>query len=129
MNFFSDLIRSLFHQHHRRPYTEFVSHRYNGDPEATSRGCFLATVRKNSRSSPSWRIADQDAWMSLLLSRSSPVRVIDPDQFSPRWSARWEPNPKKPASWRMFLSSRQSPMRAKSWLAVSSRCREALSDT
>ena len=46
--------------------------------EATSRGCLRQTERKNSLSSPSCRIADQDAWMSLLLSRSSPVRVIDP---------------------------------------------------
>ena len=32
LNFFSDLVRSLFHQHHRRPHTEFVSHRHNRDP-------------------------------------------------------------------------------------------------
>ena len=32
LNFLSDLVRSLFHQHHRRPHTEFVSHRHNRDP-------------------------------------------------------------------------------------------------
>ncbi len=30
LNFLSDLVRSLFHQHHRGSHTEFVSHRYNG---------------------------------------------------------------------------------------------------
>src|SRR5262249_42776590 len=46
----------------------------------TPRGWRRQTERKNSRSSPSWRIADQGAWMSLLLSRPSPVWVI-----APRW--------------------------------------------
>src|SRR5882672_12268215 len=32
LNFLSDLVGSLFHQDHRRPHTEFVSHRYNSDP-------------------------------------------------------------------------------------------------
>src|SRR4029450_3981045 len=32
LNFLSALVRSLFHQHHRRPHTEFVSHRHNRDP-------------------------------------------------------------------------------------------------
>ena len=73
LNFLSDLVRSLFHQHHRRPHTEFVSHRYNRDPRTEMTGCFLATVRKNSLSSPSWRIADQEAWISLLRNRPSPV--------------------------------------------------------
>ena len=42
------------------------------------RGWGQATERKNSLSSPSWRIADHAAWMSLLLSRPSPVWVIAP---------------------------------------------------
>jgi hypothetical protein len=45
---------------------------------AMSRGCLLATERKNSLSSPSCRIADHEAWISLLLSRGSSVWVIDP---------------------------------------------------
>jgi hypothetical protein len=32
LNFPSHLVRSLFHQHHRGPHTEFVSHRYNRNP-------------------------------------------------------------------------------------------------
>src|SRR4029450_923620 len=32
MNFFSHLIRSLFHQDHRNPDTEFSRHRHNGHP-------------------------------------------------------------------------------------------------
>ena len=39
MNFFSDLIRSLFHQHHSNPYTELAGYRHNGDS-----GCNLARV-------------------------------------------------------------------------------------
>src|SRR5919201_4201538 len=31
MNFFSDYIGSLFHQHHRNPDTKFSRHRYNGN--------------------------------------------------------------------------------------------------
>src|SRR5262245_56841609 len=46
----------------------------------TPRGWRRQTERKNSRSSPSWRIADQEVWMSLLLSRPSPLWVI-----APRW--------------------------------------------
>src|SRR5215208_1766067 len=38
LNFFSDLVRSLFHQHHRRPHTEFVSHRDNSDPRSELTG-------------------------------------------------------------------------------------------
>ncbi len=42
------------------------------------RGCLWQTERKKSLSSPSFRIADQEAWIILLLSRLSPVWVIDP---------------------------------------------------
>src|SRR5215216_133015 len=38
LNFFSDLVRSLFHQHHRRPHTKFVSHRDNSDPRSELTG-------------------------------------------------------------------------------------------
>src|SRR6266545_501334 len=31
LNFFSHLVRSLFHQHHRGPHTEFMGHRHNGN--------------------------------------------------------------------------------------------------
>ena len=31
MNFFSQLIRSLFHQHHRNPHTQLTRYRHNGD--------------------------------------------------------------------------------------------------
>ena len=41
LNFFSDLVRSLLHQHHRRPHTEFVSHRDNGDPRSAMTGMFF----------------------------------------------------------------------------------------
>jgi len=41
LNFLSDLVRSLFHQHHRRPHTEFVSHRHNGDPRTEVPGMFF----------------------------------------------------------------------------------------
>src|SRR6266576_3081545 len=30
LNFFSHLVRSLFHQHYRRPHTQFMGHRHNG---------------------------------------------------------------------------------------------------
>ena len=85
---------------------------------ARSGGCVWHTARKKCRSSASWRIAAQAAWMSLARKRSSPERVIDP---------RWVPSPversvgttpKNAASWRIFWSSRQSPMRARSWLAT-----------
>ena len=32
LNFFSDLVRSLFHQHHRGPHTQFMGHRHDGNP-------------------------------------------------------------------------------------------------
>src|SRR5258705_12353135 len=32
-NFFSDLVRSLFHQHHRGPHTQFMGHRHDGVDE------------------------------------------------------------------------------------------------
>jgi ABC transporter substrate binding protein len=41
LNFLSDLVRSLFHQHHRRPHTEFVSHRYNSDSRTEMTGMFF----------------------------------------------------------------------------------------
>src|SRR4029077_4636058 len=41
LNFLSDLVRSLFHQHHRRPHTEFVSHRYTSDPRTEMTGMFF----------------------------------------------------------------------------------------
>ena len=94
MNFFSHLIRSLFHQDHRNPYTQLTRDRYNGDSRSDLARVLAANRAEKLLSSPSCRIADQDAWMSLLLSRSSPVRVIDPRSTSPRWSARWAPIPK-----------------------------------
>src|SRR4051812_35585269 len=38
LNFLSDLVRSLFHQDHRRPHTEFVSHRDNSDSRSELTG-------------------------------------------------------------------------------------------
>src|SRR5258707_1890135 len=32
LNFFSHLVRSLFHQHHRVPHTQFMGHRHDGHP-------------------------------------------------------------------------------------------------
>src|SRR6266540_2092166 len=32
LNFFSHLVRSLFHQHHRGPNTKFMGHGHNGNP-------------------------------------------------------------------------------------------------
>jgi hypothetical protein len=82
--------------------------------EATVRGWVLATERKNSLSSPSLRIADHAAWMSLLLSRPSPVCVIEPRSVLSPVECSVGTKPRNPASWRTFLSSRQSPIRARS---------------
>src|SRR5580765_530293 len=41
LNFLSDVVRSLFHQHHRGPHTEFVSHRDNGNPSSAMTGMFF----------------------------------------------------------------------------------------
>src|SRR5437870_5736455 len=78
MNFFSQLIGSLFHQHYRNPHTQLTCDRHNSDSGSDLARVFSANPRKKSLSSSSCRIADHDAWMSLLLSRPSPVRVIDP---------------------------------------------------
>src|SRR6266571_5381535 len=32
LNFFSHLVRSLFHQHHRGPHAQFMGHRHDGHP-------------------------------------------------------------------------------------------------
>src|SRR4029453_8825872 len=82
------------------------------------RGCLWQIKRKNSLSSASFRIADQDAWTSLLLKRSSPVRVIDPRSVLSPVECSVGTKPRNPASWRTFLSWRQSPIRARSWLAT-----------
>ena len=79
---------------------------------------FWQTERKNSLSSSSCRIADQEPWMSLLLSRPSPVWVIDPRSVRSPVEFSVGTTPRNPASWRTFLISRQSPMRATSWLAT-----------
>src|SRR3990170_2543051 len=41
LNFLSDLVRSLLHQHHRGPHTEFVSHRHDSDPSSAMTGMFF----------------------------------------------------------------------------------------
>ena len=46
LNFFSHLVRSLFHQHHRGPHTEFVSHRHNGDPRSDRPRMFFRHTAK-----------------------------------------------------------------------------------
>src|SRR5262245_47536495 len=46
LNFLSDLVRSLFHQHHRRPHTEFVSHRHNSDPRTEMSWMFFGHAAK-----------------------------------------------------------------------------------
>src|SRR5262249_4046670 len=103
MNLLSHHVRSLLHQNHRNPRAQLTRHRHNGPPRAhTPRGWRRQTERKNSRSSPSWRIADEEAWMSLLLSRPSPLWVI-----APRWvfspvERSLGTSPKNPASWRTF---------------------------
>ena len=38
LNFLSDFVRSLLHQHHRRPHTQFVSHCDNRDPRSAMTG-------------------------------------------------------------------------------------------
>ena len=73
LNFLSYLIGSLFHQDYRDAHTEFSRHRYNGHPRSHMARMVRHTERKKSLSSPSWRIADQEAWMSLLRSHPSPV--------------------------------------------------------
>src|SRR5882672_3319593 len=42
MNFFSHLIRSLFHQHHSNPYTQLAGYRYNGDSRSNLARVFAA---------------------------------------------------------------------------------------
>src|SRR5213594_3555958 len=42
MNFFSHLIRSLFHQHHSNPYTQLTGYRYNGDSRSNLARVFAA---------------------------------------------------------------------------------------
>src|SRR5262249_18119847 len=46
LNFLSDLVRFFFHQHHRRPHTEFVSHRHNSDPRTEMSWMFFGHAAK-----------------------------------------------------------------------------------
>ena len=98
MNLFSYLIGSLFHQHTEILTVSLRATATMATLEATSRGCLRQTERKNSLSSLSCRIADQEAWMSLLLSRSSPVRVIDPRSTLSPVECSVGTKPKNPAS-------------------------------
>jgi hypothetical protein len=119
MNFLSHHIGPLFHQHRSNPSAELARHRHDGDPRTHMPRVPAANRAVKIRSSPSWRIADQAPWMSLLRNRLWPVRVIEPRSvFSPLESSQWEPLPKTLRAWRTFLSSRQSPIRARSWLAT-----------
>src|SRR5438093_2330055 len=114
MNFFSHHIRSLLHQDHGNPDTELSRHRHNGHPGSFTARMSVANQAENSLSSASFRIADQEAWIILLLKRSSPVRVIEPRSVLSPVECSVGTKPRNPPSWRMFLSSRQSPMRARS---------------
>src|SRR5215468_12224463 len=118
MNLFSHLIGSLFHQHHRNPYRELTRDRYNGDS-----GSDLARVFATNR-------AEKLPELTVLSDR----RPGGLDEFAsqPFISSTGDRPPinslhggmlgghqaQKPSQLRMLLSSRQSPMRAKSWLAL-----------
>src|SRR5437870_13715019 len=66
------------------------------------RGCLWQIKRKNSLSSASFRIADQEDWIILLLKRSSPVRVIGPRSVLSPVECSVGTKPRNPPSWRMF---------------------------
>ena len=78
-NFFSCLERSLFHQEHRRPHTEFVSHRDNGDPRTEMTRMFFShgakefselSVLADRRPRGLNEFASQ-SWISTVSNRSS----------------------------------------------------------
>ena len=46
LNFFSPLVRSLFHQHHRGPHTQFMGHRHNGHPRTEMTRMFFCYSAK-----------------------------------------------------------------------------------
>src|SRR5262245_21089414 len=118
LNFLSDLVRSLFHQHHRRPHTEFVSHRHNSDPRTEMSWMFFGHAAKEF--SQFAVLADRrPRSLDKLTSQSSIAgvgnrarSVLSPVEFSVGT------RPRKAGSWRMFLIWRQSPTRARSLLAT-----------
>src|SRR5262249_7662960 len=118
LNFLSDLVRSLFHQHHRRPHTEFVSHRHNSDPRTEMSWMFFSHAAKEFSQFAVLADRRPRSLDKLLRNRPSPVWVIEPRSvFSPvEFSVGTRP--RKAGSWRMFLIWRQSPTRARSLLAT-----------
>src|SRR5262245_42568822 len=116
LNFVSYLVRSLFHQHHRRPHTEFVSHRYNSDPRTEMTGMFFGHGAKEF--SQLAVLADRrPRSLDKLTSQSSVTGVGNRAALGSLPGGVLGGNqPQK--SWRMFLIWRQSPTRARSWLAT-----------
>jgi hypothetical protein len=95
INFFSDLIRSLFHQHHSNPYTELAGYRHNGDPGSDLARVFAVNRVEKFPKLPVLtdrrpRGLDKFASQPLIASAGDrpPIRSLT------RWSARWAPSPK-----------------------------------
>ena len=114
LNFFPHSIGSLFHQDHRNQYREFSGHRHNGHPRRHRARVALAhrpekfpqlTVFSDRRPGGLDEFASQPR-VSAVSDRSSigslSGGVLGRDQAE------------KAPSWRTFLSSRQSPILAKS---------------
>jgi hypothetical protein len=89
MNFLSHYIGPLFHQHRSNPCAELARHGNDGDARTHM-----------PRVSATYGGVELPK-LSVLANRR-PGRL---DEFTP-------------ASWRTFLSPRQSPIRARSWLAT-----------
>src|SRR4029077_20624303 len=79
LNFLSDLVRSLFHQHHRHPHTEFVSHRHNGDPRSEVARMFFGHGAKEfsqlavlaNRRPRSFNEFTAKSWVSAMSNRAA----------------------------------------------------------
>ena len=113
-NLFSNFVGSLLHQYHRNPDTEFSRHCNNGDS-----GSYIARMGAANRAKEFPQLAvladGRPGTLDELTSQPwVPVWVIDPRSVLSPVEFSVGTKPRKPASWRMLLSSRQSPMRARS---------------
>jgi len=118
MNFFSHHIRSLFHQDHGNPDTELSRHRHNGHPGSLTAWMFAANRAKKL---PKLLVLSDRRPGSLDHFTSQPFISRAGDRTpigSLSGGVLGGDQTRNPPSWRMFLSSRQSPMRARSWLAT-----------
>src|SRR5262245_6958018 len=81
--------------------------------EEPAANLWVYTERPNGDSAPtSKRNRALRLLCSLLLSRGSPVWGIEPRSVRSPVDCSVGTTPRQPPSWRRFLSSRQSPMRA-----------------